>query len=70
MDTFEKEMAKKQLETLKSINRNLNYLGRKLEETNKILQKNGMAVFAELDTTTEPPSYGEQMAEEITQKCL
>jgi len=55
---------------LKTINRNVNYLGRKLEETNKILQKNGMAVFAELDTTKEPPSYGEQVAEEITQKCL
>ena len=37
MDTAEKQLAKQQLDTLKAINRNINYLGRKLEETNRIL---------------------------------
>lgn len=45
MDTFEKEMAKKQLETLKAINRNLNYIGRKLELLNATMEKNGIAVL-------------------------
>lgn len=52
MDTFEKELAKKQLETLRSINRNLTNIGRKLEETNRILAKNGFAV---LPTETDKP---------------
>ena len=45
MDTFEKEMAKKQLEVLKTINRNLNYIGRKLEMINSTMEKNGFAVL-------------------------
>ena len=45
MDTFEKQIAKQQLDALKAINRNINYLGRKLEETNKILAKHGIAVI-------------------------
>jgi len=45
MDTFEKEMAKKQLEILKTINRNLNYIGRKLEMLNATMEKNGFAVL-------------------------
>lgn len=45
MDAFEKELAKKQLEVLKSINRNINFLGRKLEMTNNILGKYGIAIL-------------------------
>lgn len=52
MDTFEKDLAKKQLEVLRTINRNLNHIGRKLEETNRILAKNGFAV---LPTETDKP---------------
>lgn len=66
MDAFEKEMAKKQLETMKAINRNLNYLGRKLEETNKILQK---MVPVPLEAVQEK-TYGELKAEEIIEKCF
>lgn len=45
MDAFEKELAKKELEILKSINRNINFLGRKLEMTNNILGKYGIAIL-------------------------
>ena len=45
MDTFEKEMAKKQLDILKTINRNLNYIGRKLELLNATIEKNGIVVL-------------------------
>ena len=45
MDPFEKELAKKQLEILKTINRNLNYIGRKLELLNATMEKNGIAVL-------------------------
>ena len=45
MDAFEKDQAKKQLEVLKSINRNINFLGRKLEMTNNILGKYGIAIL-------------------------
>ena len=46
MDTFEKEMAKKQLVVLKSINANISFLGKELKRTNDILEKfNGIAVF-------------------------
>ena len=54
------EFERKQLEMLKAINRNINYLGRKLEETNKILEKHGIAVIptgveaAEKESETEP----------------
>lgn len=45
MDAFEKELAKKELETLRAINRNINFLGRKLEMTNNILGKYGIAIL-------------------------
>lgn len=50
MDQFEKDMARKQLKVLKTINRNINYLGRKLEATNDILQKNGITVMPTVET--------------------
>lgn len=58
MDTFEKEMAKKQLEMLKAINRNINYIGRKLETVNSTLEKHGIAIIpgaeaAEKESETE-----------------
>ena len=54
MDSFEKQNAKNVLETLKAINRNINYLGRKLELTNDILKKNGVNVLPVIETTKEP----------------
>ena len=53
------EFERKQLDILKVINRNLNYLGRKLEETNKILEKQGNTIapgveVAEKESETEP----------------
>lgn len=53
MDSFEKQNAKNVLETLKAINRNINYLGRKLELTNDILKKQGIAVIPTTTTTEE-----------------
>ena len=53
MDSFEKQNAKSILETLKAINRNINYLGRKLELTNDILQKQGIAIVPTTTTTEE-----------------
>ena len=57
MDTFEKQNAKSILETLKAINRNINYLGRKLELTNDILKKQGIAVVPTVETTDKGPNY-------------
>jgi len=54
MDSFEKQNAKNVLETLKAINRNINYLGRKIELTNDILKKNGVNVLPVIETTKEP----------------
>lgn len=48
------EFERKQLDILKVINRNLNYLGRKLEETNKILEKHGIAVIPAAEETKKP----------------
>lgn len=48
------EFERKQLDILKVINRNLNYLGRKLEETNKILEKHGIAIFPTAEETKKP----------------
>ena len=45
MDTFEKEMAKKQLALMKSINANIAFLGKELKRTNDILEKQGVAVI-------------------------
>ena len=53
MDSFEKQNAKQQLETLKAINRNINYLGRKLELTNDILKKQGIAIVPTTTSTEE-----------------
>lgn len=53
MDAFEKEQAKKQLEVLKSINRNINFLGRKLEMTNNILGKYGIAILPGAEAAKE-----------------
>lgn len=60
MDSFEKQNAKNILETLKAINRNINYLGRKLEITNDILKKQGIAIIP-TTTTTEEPGYEEMV---------
>lgn len=57
MDPFEKQLAKQQLETLKAINRNINYLGRKMELTNDILKKNGVNVLPVIETTDKGPNY-------------
>ena len=53
MDTFEKEMARKQLEILKTINRNLNYIGRKLEMLNSTMEKNGIVMLPTEEITEE-----------------
>lgn len=53
MDTAEKQLAKQQLDTLKAINRNINYLGRKLEETNRILEKHGIAIMPGAEAAEE-----------------
>ena len=53
MDSFEKQNAKSILETLKAINRNINYLGRKLELTNDILKKQGIAIVPTTTSTEE-----------------
>ena len=45
MDTFEKEMAKKQLALMKNINANIAFLGKELKRTNDILEKQGIAVI-------------------------
>ena len=57
MDSFEKQNAKSILETLKAINRNINYLGRKLELTNDILKKQGIAVIPTVETEDKEPNY-------------
>lgn len=54
MDSFEKQNAKSVLETLKAINRNINYVGRKLELTNDILKKHGIAIVPTTASTKEP----------------
>lgn len=53
MDSFEKQNAKNVLETLKAINRNINYVGRKLELTNDILKKQGIAIVPTTTSTEE-----------------
>lgn len=63
MDSFEKQNAKNVLETLKAINRNINYLGRKIELTNDILKKNGVNVLPVIETTTSTEEHEwEEMA--------
>ena len=48
------EFERKQLDILKVINRNLNYIGRKLEDTNRILEKHGIAIFPTVEETKKP----------------
>ena len=65
MDTYEKEMAKKQLEILKTINRNLNYIGRKLEMINATMEKfNGIAVIPTVEETKQPTEYAKYVKTE------
>ena len=45
MDTFEKDMAKKQLALMRNINANIAFLGKELKRTNDILEKQGIAVL-------------------------
>lgn len=59
MDTFEKQLAKQQLEILKTINRNLNYIGRKLEMINTTLEKHGIAVIPAAETGDNDIQKGE-----------
>jgi hypothetical protein len=42
---------------LKTINRNVNYLGRKLEMIDSTLQKHGIAIMPEAELTVEEPEY-------------
>lgn len=58
MDTFEKQMMKKQLESLKAINASLANLCRKIDEVNSTLKNfNGIAILptetVTLDSTME-----------------
>ena len=57
---------------LKTINRNVNYIGRKLEMIDSTLQKHGIAIMPEVELTAEEPEkdYGEQIADEIIEKCF
>ena len=47
------DYQKQTLDTLKAINRNINYLGRKLELTNDILKKQGIAIVPTTTSTEE-----------------
>lgn len=57
---------------LKTINRNVNYIGRKLEMIDSTLQKSGIAIMPEAELTAEEPEkdYGEKIADEIIDKCF
>lgn len=57
---------------LKTINRNVNYIGRKLEMIDSTLQKHGIAIIPAAEATEEEPEkdYGEQIADEIIEKCF
>lgn len=56
---FMTEFERKQLDILKTINRNINYLGRKLEETNRLLEKHGIAVIPTAETGDTDIQKGE-----------
>lgn len=66
------EFERKQLDILKTINRNINYVGRKLEMIDSTLQKHGIAIMPGAEATEEEPEkdYGEQIADEIIEKCF
>lgn len=57
---------------LKTINRNINYIGRKLEMIDSTLQKHGIAIMPGAEATKEEPEkdYGEKVADEIIEKCF
>ena len=57
MDTYEKEMAKKQLAMLKSINANIAFLGKELKRTNDILDKHDNTIMPGTEITDEEPEY-------------
>lgn len=56
---FMTEFERKQLDILKVINRNLNYIGRKLEMIDSTLQKHGIAVIPTVDTSDNDIQKGE-----------
>lgn len=53
------EFERKQLDILKVINRNLNYIGRKLEMIDSTLQKHGIAVIPTAETNDNDIQKGE-----------
>ena len=53
------EFERKQLDILKVINRNLNYIGRKLELIDSTLQKHGIAVIPTVETSDNDIQKGE-----------
>lgn len=53
------EFERKQLDILKVINRNLNYIGRKLEMIDSTLQKHGIAVIQAAETADNDIQKGE-----------
>jgi hypothetical protein len=57
---------------LKTINRNVNYIGRKLEMIDSTLQKHSIAIMPGAEATEEEPEkdYGEKIADEIIEKCF
>lgn len=57
---------------LKTINRNVNYIGRKLEMIDSTLQKHGIAIMPVAEAAEEEPEkdYGEKIADEIIEKCF
>lgn len=55
MDASERAMTQKLLDSLKTINRNINYIGRKLEMIDSTLQKRGIAIMPVLESTEEKP---------------
>lgn len=54
------EYERKQLDILKVINRNLNYVGRKLEMIDSTLQKHGIAVMPTIDIQKEDQNETEK----------
>jgi uncharacterized membrane protein len=57
---------------LKTINRNVNYIGRKLEMIDSTLQKHSIATMPGAEAAEEEPEkdYGEKIADEIIEKCF
>lgn len=67
---------------LKTINRNVNYIGRKLEMIDSTLQKHGIAIMPGAELTAEEPEKDrneglapmaelkKKLADEIVEKCF